>query len=216
VRTSPGDLPTWHTWGGGSLDDERHDEAETPAADESPSIVDRVRANIGETPADEAPFNRGTLSAWLGEADPPSAPASSEPFTLTSARRRTPDDKTEDGGRRGRFDRRLLLVSAVAVLLAVGILATSALALVNAQRAKDWESRAEQIQVRTKIINDLLVERSHDVNARTRALNASAAQLRRTKRALARSEADVRALVRRQTELANEKAQAEDARRLGR
>ena len=197
------------------MEDERHhDETEDRAAGEPGSIVDRVRANLGEPAVPEAPFNRGILSAWLDE-DEPRATASSEPLLLPSAAPSTADD---DGARsaRRRFDRRLLLVSAVAVLLVAALIATSALAFVNARRAKDWERRAEQVQVRTKIINDLLIERSHDVNARTRELNASAAQLRRTKRALARSEADVRALVRRQTELANEKAQAEDARRLGR
>jgi hypothetical protein len=198
------------------MENERHDdEAEDRAAGEPGSIVDRIRANMGEQPASDAPFNRGTLSAWLDEDEPPPA-ASSEPLVLPSPARRAADDEVARSARRGRFDRRLLLVSALAVLLAAIVIATSALAFVNARRAKDWEHRAEQVQVRTKIINDLLIERSHDVNARTRELNASAAQLRRTKRALARSEADVRALVRRQTELANEKAQAEDARRLGR
>ena len=192
------------------MDDKRlEDGAVNPAAEEPRPIVDRVRATIGESSDADVPFNRGKLSAWLGDDEPSPPPPAVAAMPPLAA-----DVPPRARGRRT-FDRRLVAVSTIAFLLAVGLVATTALAVVNSRRAADWEQRAEQIQVRTKIINDLLVERSHDVNARTRALNASAAQLRRTKRALARSEADVRALVRRQTELANEKAQAEDARRLG-
>ena len=121
---------------------------------------------------------------------------------LPETPRRTSDDEVAP---RARLNRRLILVAALAVLLAAGMVATTGLAVVNARRAADWEDRAEQVQVRTKIINDLLVERSHDLNARTRELNAPPRGCARPGR-LRRSEADVRALVRRQTELANEKA----------
>ena len=184
-----------------------------PTAEESRSLVDRVRATIGESSDADSPFSRETLSAWLDGDERPArptqapAPAPAVPATPLPIAAEDPIPR-----RRRRFDTRLLLVSALAFALAVAVVATTTLAVVNARRASDWEQRTQQIEVRTKIINDLLVERSHDVNARTRALNASAAQLRRTKQALARSEADVRALVRRQTELANEKAQAEDSR----
>ena len=171
----------------------------------TPSLVDRVRSTIGDPPpADDAPFNRGTLSAWLGDEQPrpPESP-------------RLPEARPPEEGSRPRPERnrRVLVLSALSLVLALALAATAALAVVNARRADDWHQRAEQIQTRTKIINDLLIERSRDANARTRALNAAAAKLRSTRRALVRSEADVRDLVRRQAELANEKAQAEDAGR---
>jgi hypothetical protein len=194
------------------MDSDGHeDETREHAADEPQSLVDRVRANLGgPSDDDESPFNRGSLSAWLGEEPPTPKPgdAPALPTPQPKAPPAEPPPRTS-----ALRDRRFLLVSAAAALLAIALIGTSALAVTNARRADDWQTRAEQVQLRTKIVNDLLVERSHDVNARTRALNATAAKLRQTRRALARSESDVRALVRRQTELANEKAQAEDASR---
>ena len=194
------------------MDETRHGEGvDKGSADESRSLVDRVRETIGDgAEADpDAPFNRGALTAWLGEDHPPPAATEAVPRLPEATPRRASDEEVAP---RAHFNRRLILVAALAVVLAAGMVATTGLAVVNARRAADWEDRAEQVQVRTKIINDLLVERSHDLNARTRELNAAAARLRTTRQALRRSEADVRALVRRQTELANEKAQAEDRR----
>jgi hypothetical protein len=192
------------------MDPRREDDERERTADDGPSIVDRVRANIGERePDDERGFDRGSLSAWLGE-EPPREPIGAAP---TLPVREPPASTPRPRRKPILHDRRFLLVAALAFLLAVAAAGTSTLAVVNARRADDWQARVQQVELQTKVINDLLVERSHDVNARTRALNATAARLRATRRALTRSEADVRALVRRQTELANEKAQAEDASR---
>jgi hypothetical protein len=192
------------------MDPDRHDEdARDETTDEPSAIVDRVRANLGGPAGDDdRPFNPGSLSAWLG--DEPPAPRSTEAALPLTAPEREPREPVPTRTPVLR-DRRFLLVAGLAALLAVALIGASALAVVNARRADDWRTRAEQVQLRTKIINDLLVERSHDVNSRTRTLNATAAKLRQTRRALTRSESDVRALVRRQSELANEKAQAEDA-----
>jgi hypothetical protein len=188
------------------MDPKREDEERERRPDEAGSLVDRVRATIAARDEDdERRFDRGSLSAWLGE-EPPRDPAGRPPFP--PAQERAPSSQpTRTPILR---DRRFLVVAALAVLLALALAGASTLALVNARRADDWQTRAEQVELRTKVINDLLVERSHDVNSRTRALNATATRLRATRRALSRSEADVRALVRRQSELANEKAQAED------
>jgi GAF domain-containing protein len=185
---------------------EGQEDAGREPSEGSPSLVDRVRSTIGDpAPADDGPFNRGTLSAWLGDEQPP--PPRESP--------RLPEARPPEEGSRSRPERsrRVLVLSALSLVLALALAGTAALAVVNARRADDWQQRAEQIETRSKIINDLLIERSRDTNARTRALNAAAAKLRSTRRALVRSEADVRDLVRRQAELANEKAQAEDASR---
>jgi hypothetical protein len=97
--------------------------------------------------------------------------------------------------------------------LLLGALAlTGYLAWTNYDRADRWERRASTLERNVRSLNDLLVVRSAGLNARTREVNAMAAKVKSARRALLRSEADVATLARRQRELANEKAQVEDAR----
>ena len=111
--------------------------------------------------------------------------------------------------------RRRVLVGALAlaVVFAVGAAAGAGyLAYENRDRADRWQARAADLERQVESLNDVLVERSQTLNERTEELNEMAAKVRRAERAVARSEADVLALERRQRQLANEKAQVEDAR----
>ena len=85
-----------------------------------------------------------------------------------------------------------------AIVALGGAARTSSTPPENRDAADRWQTRAGTLE-RT------LTARTRQLNTRTEALNRTAA-------ALKRSEADVRTLERRQRELANEKAQVEDAR----
>jgi hypothetical protein len=114
---------------------------------------------------------------------------------------------------RGRRKRFAWAAAALAVLLlATGVGVLGYLTWSNYERADRWRDRSLTLQRNVRSLNELLVVRSRSLNARTRELNAMAAKVRRTNNALLRSEQDVTSLARRQRELANEKAQVEDAR----
>jgi hypothetical protein len=101
----------------------------------------------------------------------------------------------------------LLQLLLVGALLAVGYVAWT-----NHDRADRWQDRAATLERNATALNRFLVTRSELLNARTRELNAMAAKVQESQQALRRSESDVATLARRQRELANEKAQVEDAR----
>ena len=116
---------------------------------------------------------------------------------------------------RGRtLSRRRLEIAAFALLLVlvVALLTVSYLAWTNHDRAGRWQDRAATLERNAAALNKVLVTRSETLNERTRELNAMAAKVRESQQALRRSESDVATLARRQRELANEKAQVEDAR----
>jgi chromosome segregation ATPase len=111
--------------------------------------------------------------------------------------------------------RRGVLIAALvlAFLLLAGAGGTAGyLAWENRERADRWEARADELEGNVQSLNAILVERSEALNERTEELNAMAAKVRDAERAIGRSEADVRTLEMRQRQLANEKAQVEDAR----
>jgi hypothetical protein len=101
------------------------------------------------------------------------------------------------------------LIAAVAVVVAAG---SAYIAWDNRNRASDWEARAFRLERNTEQLNGLLVERSTQLNERTRELNTIAGKVTRQQNALARSESDVETLSDRQRELAAEKAAVEDSR----
>jgi hypothetical protein len=86
------------------------------------------------------------------------------------------------------------------------------LAWQNSERATLWQERALRLERNVTQLNKVLSDRSSTLNERTRELNGMAVKARTAQRALRRSESDVASLSRRQRELANEKAQVEDAR----
>jgi hypothetical protein len=103
---------------------------------------------------------------------------------------------------------------AVAVAIASVIVAAGStyVAYDNKSRADDWEARVFRLERNTEQLNGLLVERSTQLNERTRELNKLAATVTRQQNALVRSESDVETLSDRQRELAAEKAAVEDSR----
>ena len=106
-----------------------------------------------------------------------------------------------------------LIASAAVAVAAVFVAAGSAyVALDNRNRAEDWEDRVFRLERNTEQLNGLLVERSTQLNERTRELNKLAATVTRQQNALVRSESDVESLTERQRELAAEKAAVEDSR----
>jgi alkylhydroperoxidase/carboxymuconolactone decarboxylase family protein YurZ len=102
-----------------------------------------------------------------------------------------------------------VVVAVVAVFVAAG---AAYVAYDNRSRAADWEERAFRLERNTEQLNGLLVERSTQLNERTRELNAIASKVTLQQNALARSESDVETLSERQRELAAEKAAVEDSR----
>jgi small-conductance mechanosensitive channel len=113
------------------------------------------------------------------------------------------------------LSRRRLEIAALALLqlaLVGGLLAVGYVAWTNHDRAGRWQDRAATLERNAAALNKVLVARSETLNERTRELNAMATKVRESQQALRRSESDVATLARRQRELANEKAQVEDAR----
>ena len=106
------------------------------------------------------------------------------------------------------------LVVAVVIALAATIVAAGSayVAWDNKSRAERWEERAFRLERNTEQLNGLLVERSTQLNERTRELNRAAANVTVQQNALERSESDVETLTDRQRELAAEKAAVEDSR----
>jgi hypothetical protein len=113
-----------------------------------------------------------------------------------------------------RWRRRLWISLLILVFVALAGFGAAAgyVALQNSQRATLWEERALRLERNVTQLNKVLSDRSSTLNERTRELNAMAVKARAAQRALRRSESDVASLSRRQRELANEKAQVEDAR----
>jgi uncharacterized protein HemX len=103
----------------------------------------------------------------------------------------------------------LIAIAAIAVFVAAG---SAYVAWDNKNRAERWEERAFGLERNTEQLNGLLVERSTQLNERTRELNTLAGKVTRQQNALARSESDVETLSDRQRELAAEKAAVEDSR----
>jgi hypothetical protein len=132
-------------------------------------------------------------------------PAPAAPETLP-----LPSDEGLRGSNAKTRRRVLLAVGATAVIGILGVLAFFAWS--NYDRAGRWEARAATLERNNRSLNAILISRSEKLNARTLELNGMAAKVRRAETTIARSEADVQALERRQRELANEKAQVEDAR----
>ncbi len=102
------------------------------------------------------------------------------------------------------------LIGGVLILLA-GVSGLGLLAWTNYNRADRWQTRSERFERNVAALNEVLIDRSEQLNTRTQQLNQIAEKFARANRALSRSEADVTQLSRRQRELANEKAQIEDA-----
>jgi hypothetical protein len=91
------------------------------------------------------------------------------------------------------------------VVIALAILALGGVATYFVYASKENRDAADRWQARAGTLERTLTARVRQLNTRTQALNKTAA-------ALKRSEDDVKELVGRQRELANEKAQVEDAR----
>jgi septal ring factor EnvC (AmiA/AmiB activator) len=108
--------------------------------------------------------------------------------------------------------RRRNALIALAVAAGAGLAALGFVAWSNYDRADRWEHRAARLERNADELNRLLIDRSGQLNARTRELNIMGAKVSQARDTIARSEADVSALEARQRELANEKAQVEDAR----
>jgi septal ring factor EnvC (AmiA/AmiB activator) len=110
--------------------------------------------------------------------------------------------------------KRLLIAGIVLAFLLLAAAGAGAgyLAFTNDERADRWQARAAALDQNVEALNDVVLERTEDLNERTEELNAMAGKVQRAETAITRSEADVRALERRQRRLANEKAQVEDAR----
>ena len=106
----------------------REDDEREPAAGEAQSLVDRVRATIGGGEDAEGLFDRGNLSAWLGdEPHEPEPVGNSALLPARDGRTSTPEPEGTPILR----DRRFLLVAALAVLLGLALIGASALAVVN-------------------------------------------------------------------------------------
>jgi hypothetical protein len=90
-------------------------------------------------------------------------------------------------------------------VIAFAIVALAGVASYFVYAARENRDAADRWQTRAGTLQRTLTARVRQLNTRTEALNKTAAALRR-------SEADVKTLEGRQRELANEKAQVEDAR----
>jgi septal ring factor EnvC (AmiA/AmiB activator) len=125
-----------------------------------------------------------------------------------------PISEARDSASARPWRRRLLwgggVLAAIALLAVAG--AASYLAYSNNERADRWRARAGKLERNADTLNALLVKRTRTLNARVRQLNVMAAEVRRARLSLTRSEGDVKTLEQRQRELANEKAQLEDQR----
>jgi TolA-binding protein len=108
--------------------------------------------------------------------------------------------------------RRWLLPTVIGLAAVLAVAAVGSLAYSNKTRADRWEDRAFRLERNTEQLNGLLIERSTQLNERTRELNQIAAKVARTQGALDESESDVASLSERQRELAAEKAAVEDSR----
>jgi septal ring factor EnvC (AmiA/AmiB activator) len=115
----------------------------------------------------------------------------------------------------GSLRRRRLLFGGIAFAVCLFLIAGSTagyLAWTNKARADDWQGRAAQLEANVTELEETINERTQELNERTEDLNQMAAKVTAAARAIARSESDVKLLERRQRQLANEKAQVEDAR----
>ncbi len=161
------------------------------AADASRQLADRLAAEATGV----------TESRDAAAPAPDETPGRSVPLVVPHASRR---------------DTRRLLLGALAavtlVLLVTALAVTGYVAEVNKDRAGRWEERSLALERNVDQLNGVLVERSNELNARTRELNGMASKVRRQQSALRRSEADVSSLEDRQRALAAEKAEVEDER----
>jgi hypothetical protein len=137
------------------------------------------------------------------------AGAQVDPDSETLAHRRPAPPAASQSRGRGWLPVVAIAITVVAVIVAAG---AAYIAYDNRSRAADWEQRAFRLERNTEQLNGLLVERSTQLNERTRELNAIAGKVTRQQNALARSESDVETLSDRQRELAAEKAAVEDSR----
>lgn len=154
---------------------------------------------MADPPWTPPPSGSRALADRLAGADP-----AAEPETATP-----PRAASQPANRRPIWP-----ILAVAVALASLVVAAGAtyIAYDNKSRAEDWEARVFRLERNTEQLNGLLVERSTQLNERTRELNQLAATVTRQQNALVRSESDVETLSDRQRELAAEKAAVEDSR----
>ena len=154
---------------------------------------------MADPPWTPPPSGSRALADRLAGADPASAPETASPQQAASHPAR---------------GRRIWPIVAVVIAVAAVIVAAGStyIAYDNKSRAEDWEARVFRLERNTEQLNGLLVERSTQLNERTRELNTLAATVTRQQNALVRSESDVETLSDRQRELAAEKAAVEDSR----
>jgi septal ring factor EnvC (AmiA/AmiB activator) len=155
---------------------------------------------MADAPWTPPPSGHRALADRLGDAKAEPDPRE------TITRRAAPQPPPARG--RGR-----LILAILVALAAVAVAAASTyVAWDNKNRAAQWEERAFRLERNTEQLNGLLVERSTQLNERTRELNTLGGKVARQQDALVRSESDVETLSDRQRELAAEKAAVEDSR----
>ena len=118
------------------------------------------------------------------------------------------DGEPADGRERRRFTVGIVpLAAAGAVVIALLVVAVVAgvVARQNLDRGDQWRDRASTLQ-------QLVADRTDELNRQTARLNVASTRLRRIRTQLDRSESDVAQLEVRQRELAAEKASVEDQR----
>lgn len=164
---------------------------ETDAAPAAPTSAD--------SPTDLPPAPQPATARPVVE--PATAPASAAQPASTSATQ-------------GKARKWLLRTGVGFVLVAAlaGAVMGGNIAHTNKARADRWASRAHELDRQVGVLNSVVLSRTQSLDARTRELNRMAIKVRNQQSALKRSQADVAGLSRRQRELANEKAQVEDAR----
>jgi uncharacterized protein HemX len=157
---------------------------------------------MADPPWTPPPSGSRALADRLAAADPD--PATAPQQTLPQQ----PAASVARGGHGRLITAVAIAVAVVAVLVAAG---SAYIAYDNKSRAADWEDRVFRLERNSEQLNGLLVERSTQLNERTRELNRLAATVTRQQNALVRSESDVESLTDRQRELAAEKAALEDS-----
>jgi uncharacterized protein HemX len=153
---------------------------------------------MADPPWTPPPSGSRALANRLAEAEPP---------TVVASERRSAPPPPAPRGRGALIV--AILVAAAAIVVAAG---SAYIAWDNKSRATQWEERAFRLERNTEQLNGLLVERSTQLNERTRELNTLAGKVTRQQNALVESESDVQTLSERQRELAAEKAAVEDSR----
>jgi uncharacterized protein HemX len=149
----------------------------------------------------------------LSETDWPASSATEPPESPSAHHTKSPSHAVAQTTHES--SRRMPLALGIAIVVLTGVAGWALYAMqTNEHRALSWQHRAQRLETNTKQLKALLAVRTRLLNQRIDQLNALSRKLKTSQAELGQSQSDVASLETRQRELANEKAQLQDQQRM--